>query len=75
MTASALYPSAGFPFLPDFREFRKVLKSQLFQYRAQLETKMDSLHDETLSALHDRRISIDEDVERHVQWSQNELRR
>ena len=36
---------------------------------------MDSLHDDTLEAVHGMRISIDGDVQRHVQWSVRKLGR
>ena len=48
--------------LPDFWDFRKVLKSQVFQYRAQLEKRMDALHDDTSFAVHGQRITIEHDV-------------
>ena len=48
--------------LPDFWEFRKVLKNPLFAWRRQLEERMDKLHDETMSLIWGRSFSLEEDV-------------
>ena len=59
--------------LPDFWEFRKVLKDKLFAWRRQLEERMDQLHDETMSIIWDGPFSLEEDVRRHREWTeQNE---
>ena len=56
--------------LPDFWQFRKVLKDKLFTWRRQLEERMDKLHDETMSLIWGQPFSLEEDVRRHTEWTE-----
>ena len=56
--------------LPDFWEFRKVLQSQLFQWRGLLEKRMDYLHDQTMQLIFGHPVDVDEDVQMQSAWSE-----
>ncbi len=60
----------AFRHLPDFWEFRKVLKDKLFQWRGVLEKRMDELHDETMSHVLGKPFTVEEDVRLHKEWSE-----
>ena len=56
--------------LPDFWQFRKVLKDKLFTWRRQLEERMDKLHDETMSLIWGSDFCWQEDLRQHKEWSE-----
>ena len=61
----------GFRGLPDFWEFRKVLKDKLFLWRARLEEDMDKLHDKTMAMVQGGDFNVEQDVAQHRAWSED----
>ena len=70
MSRTRDWASQGFRNLPDFWEFRRVLKDKLFLWRKRLEERMDRLHDETMSLTLGRSFRAQEDVAMHQQWTE-----
>ena len=63
----------AFRHVPDYWSFRAVAETDLFRWRAQLEDKLDKLHDLTVERHTGRCATVDDDVQAHVQWSEAKL--
>ena len=62
----------GFRNLPDFYDFREVLKQPLFKWREAFEKRMDSLHDKIMEyAMAPSPFNLEKDVELHRSWSES----
>ena len=70
MTRTREWIKQGFRDLPDFWEFRKVLKDDLFKWRAELEKRMDDAHDRTMSGALGMPFTVELDIQLHSDWSQ-----
>ncbi len=70
MTRTREWSKQGFRDLPDFWEFRKVLKDDLFKWRAELEKKMDDAHDRTMTGALGTPFTLELDIQKHCEWSQ-----
>ena len=75
MSRTREWLTQGFRDLPDFWEFRKVLKDKLFKWRGILEARMDALHDATMAVVLGRPFTVEEDVRMHREWSEQQLGR
>ena len=55
----------AFKYVPGYWAFRA-----LFKWRAELELRLDALHDATAQAAFQAAVSVEEDLARHVSWTE-----
>ena len=72
MSRSREWEAQAFRDLPAFWDFRKVLKDELFQWRAAAEERFDECHDWTMQQLRGARVTVDEDLQAHLEWTRRQ---
>eukprot|EP00438_Fugacium_kawagutii_P029533 Skav228088 [mRNA] locus=scaffold913:453422:454021:+ [translate_table: standard] len=60
----------AFKYVPDYWVFQSMADTDMFQWRAALEQRLDDLHDQTAAKLFKGKASVQDDVQRHRQWSE-----
>jgi len=68
MSRCTTFDKQGFRSLPDFWEFRAVLKQPIFLKRKAFEELMDVLHDDTMKRI-DPHFSLESDIVNHLIWT------
>ena len=61
----------AFKHVPDYWSFQSMVDADLFRWRAELEQRLDELHDRTAEIMFEGRASVQEDVQRHRAWSES----
>ncbi|CAK9014078.1 unnamed protein product [Durusdinium trenchii] len=61
----------AFKHVPDYWSFQSMVDTDLFRWRAELEQRLDELHDRTAEIMFEGRASVQEDVQRHRAWSES----
>ncbi len=61
----------AFRHVPDYWAFRAVADTPLFKWRSTLEMQLDAKHDATSERQFFGKATVEDEFERHVQWSEN----
>ena len=70
MSRTKDFAQMAFKYVPDYWVFFSVKDTDIFKWRANLELRLDELHDATAASMLGRDISVAEDLGRHVAWSE-----
>ena len=70
MSRATDFHKMAFKYVPDYWAFRAVADTDLFKWRAELELRLDALHDATAQAAFQGAVSVEEDLARHVSWTE-----
>ena len=70
MSRATDFARMAFKYVPDYWAFRAVADTDLFRWRAELEKRLDALHDATASGIFGGAVSVEDDLARHVAWSE-----
>ena len=65
------FSKMAFKYVPDYWTFQSMVDTDMFRWRAALEQRLDELHDQTAEIIFEGRASVQEDVQRHVAWSES----
>ena len=71
MSRATHFARMAFKYVPDYWAFRAVADTDLFRWRAALEKRLDALHDATARGIFGGAVSVEDDLARHVAWSES----